>query len=124
KYPNSGSLIKALNSYYDRISNLEETYQNISALISILVDIAFKNPRVYSISAAILSELLSFLDSQEDRGAVINKIVNKFNLLPNTGHLQIWLQRITINYEREQEYSELLCKKVNDSSVKIWNSEW
>lgn len=124
KYPNSGSLMKALNSYYVKVSNISETNQNINVLISILVDITFKNPRTYSISAAILSELLLFFAFQEERRTVINKIIDKFSLLPNTGHLQIWLQRITVNYEKEHEYSELLCRKVNNPSVEIWNSQW
>lgn len=91
---------------------------------SILVDITFKNPRTYPISAAILSEFLLFLDTEGDRIKLLDKIIKKFQLIPNTGHLQIWLQRISIKYEREKEYSERLCKKVNDPMIEIWNSDW
>jgi hypothetical protein len=124
KYPNSGSLIKALNGYFDRLSNLKETFQNINVLISILIDITYKNPRTYSISAAILSELLLFFEDDIERNSILKKIENRFDLIPNTGHLQIWLQRITLTFNREKIYSENLCKKVNDNSVEIWNSNW
>lgn len=36
----------------------------------------------------------------------------------------VWLQRMTIKNQRHQEYEEKLCKKVNNSAVQLWNSEW
>ncbi len=36
-------------------------------MISIVVDIAFHNPKTYPIISAILSKLISFLDSDEDK---------------------------------------------------------
>jgi RNA-directed DNA polymerase len=124
KYPNSGSISKALNNYFDRISKLEETDQNINVLVSILTDIAFKNPRTYPIAAAILSDLLQFYEENEERDNILSKIQSRFNLIPNTGHLQVWLQRITITFNRIKDYSEPLCKKVNDNSLELWNSRW
>ncbi len=123
KFPNSGSLSKALTKYFDRITNLKETYENINVLISILVDITFNNPRTYPISSAILSEMLLFFD-QKERDAILEKISNKFDKIPNIGHLQIWLQRVTIKFDRERVFSETLCKKVNDSKIDIWESKW
>ncbi|MDF9829797.1 RNA-directed DNA polymerase [Parabacteroides sp. PF5-6] len=124
KHPNSGSLSKALNKFYNRIQKIEETNQNIPVLISILVDITFKNPRTYSVAAAILSKLLSLIDDADNQEAIISKIIAKFDKIPNTGHIQLWLQRVTIKINREQEYKELLCQKVNDQTIDIWNSEW
>ena len=49
---------------------------------------------------------------------------NKFKLIPNTGHLQIWLQRITIKFDRTKNYEEKLCEKINNSSTKLWNIDW
>lgn len=124
-FPNSGSLTKALTKYFNRIVSLKETKQNIIVLISILVDIAFKNPRTYPIVAAILSEFLHyFLEREEQIDEILEKIYDKFELIPNTGHLQIWLQRITVKFDRDREYEETLCKKVNDSDTEIWNSDW
>jgi RNA-directed DNA polymerase len=38
--------------------------------------------------------------------------------------MKIWLQRITIKENREIEYNETLCDRVNDETIEIWNSEW
>lgn len=124
KHPNSGSLSKALNKYYNRIQKIEETNNNIPVLISILVDIAYKNPRTYPVASAILSKLLSLISDNDVQTTIINQIMEKFDKIPNTGHIQLWLQRVTIKINREQSYKELLCQKVNDLSICIWNSEW
>lgn len=126
KHPNSGSLIRSLSSFYDRLrdESVSKNHNNIKVLISIIVDIAFKNPRAYPISAAILGELLSILDYKSEREDIIDSIEKKFDKIPNTGHLQVWLQRVTVKFDGDRDYSEILCKRVEDSSVKLWNSGW
>lgn len=42
----------------------------------------------------------------------------------NTGHIKIWLQRLTIKLDRQKQYSEKLCEKVNNQALQIWNSDW
>jgi hypothetical protein len=44
RYPNSGSLAKALNDFMKRIEKLDKTQDDIVVLVSILTDIALKNP--------------------------------------------------------------------------------
>lgn len=124
KYPNSGSLIKALNKYFHRIKNLKKTNQNITTLISILVDIAYKNPRIYPIASAILSKFLTLISSKSDQDRILELISSRFEKIPNTGYLQIWLQRVILKIDRTRYFEETLCKKVNDPSVTIWNSDW
>lgn len=123
-YPNSGSLNKALNKFFDRIKDITEIKQDIKVLISILVDIMYKNPRIYPISSAILSKLFSLLNDQGETDELLQLICDKFDKIPNTGHLKIWLQRLTIKIDRDKIYDENLCKKVNDSNVQIWDSDW
>jgi len=123
KFPNSGSLSKSLTDYFNRIYKYEKIEDNINVLISILTDITYKNPRTYPISSAILSELLVFV-TEIEREDLVNKILKKFELIPNTGHLQIWIQRITIKFDRNKNYTEKLCQKLNSQTVKIWNSDW
>ena len=124
KYPNSGSLLKGLSKFYDRIKNLKYTNQNIEVLTSILIDIAFKNPRTYPISSAILSKFLSLIESNDEKIELMNLIVKKFERIPNTGHIQIWLQRVVIKIKRDFFFEELLARKVNDPEIEIWNSKW
>lgn len=123
-FPNSGSLNKALNKFFNRIIAISETKQNMQVLISMLVDIMYKNPRTYPIAAAILSKLLLLLDNTTERDRILQAIYTKFDKIPNTGHIKIWLQRVTIKIDRTRIYEENLCKKVNDPNIRIWNSDW
>jgi hypothetical protein len=122
-YPNSGVLQKQLKKYYDRIKNGVGSHDNINVLIAILTDIAFKNPRTYSIVAAILSKLISPLPPPLQK-SLVAKILKRFEKIPNTGYLQIWLQRVTLKLEDTYSYGEPLCNKVINDQVIIWNSEW
>lgn len=124
KFPNSGSLTKALNQFFKRIQKLKSTSQNLLVLISILVEIAYKSPRTYPIATAILSKLIDLLESDESRNVILKKIIHRFKKIPNTGHIQIWLQRATLKIDRTISFEETLCKKLNDPSIKLWNSEW
>lgn len=124
KFPNSGSLSTALTKYFNRIQGITETKEDIKVLISIIVDISYKNPRTYAITAAILSKLFTLIDNEDQRDRILNDIQTRFDKIPNTGILKIWLQRITIKFNRAKIYDEKLCNKVNDGSIIIWNSDW
>lgn len=125
EFPNSGMVVKRLTEFYNKISELtkKEIRTNIKVLISIVTEIAYKNPRTYPIASAILSQLIDILPKSE-KGSIIKKILNKFKKLPNTGIMQLWLQRITIKTPGRYDYTEKLCNKVVDSSIIIWNSDW
>ena len=84
-HPNSGSLEVALNEYHRRISRLKRGlgFESPTALISIIVDIAYRNPRTYPVSAAVLSCLLDFLGSQGEKQRTIERIRMKFSQIPN-----------------------------------------
>lgn len=124
KFPNSGSVNKTLTKFFNRIKGIKEYKKNVEVLISILADIAYKNPKTYPIATAILSKLLSLLEEDETKERIFNAIKIKFDKIPNTGHIKLWLQRITIKIDRDKEYDEPLCKKVNNKLIKVWNSDW
>lgn len=126
RHPNSGSLTTALTKFLEEkvypITLFQE--ENSKVLVGILVDIAFKNPRTYPVITAILSKILSLEIKNETVNEILNSIENKFDKIPNVGHLQIWLQRLTIKSDRNKNYTEMLCKKVVDSNTNIWNLSW
>lgn len=122
-FPNSGSLSTSLSKFHNRIKKTKKI-RNPLPIISILVEIMTKNPRVYPISTAILSKLLTSLETYPEKEKIINLILLKFNKIPNTGHLKIWLQRLTLKANRKKEYDESLCRKVNNNVLEIWNSDW
>jgi hypothetical protein len=65
KFPNSGSLQKALSQYYDKLQSpsakLSKVKTDLLPLVSIVIDIAYHNPRVYPQVVAILSLLINKL---------------------------------------------------------------
>ncbi len=125
KYPNSGSLTKALDSFYKSLYPLT-IYKNgdTKALISILVDIAYRNPRVYSLISAIIGKLLILETDEICKKTIYASIKTKFTRIPNIGYLQIWLQRLTLKINGKEEYDEPLCKIVIDEDTELWNLEW
>lgn len=124
EFPNSGSLSIALNSYLIKINVCKKLVENPVPLISIIADIAYRNPRTYHLCAAILSKLLSFIPDDNDKTKVIKKIIHKFTLIPNVGHMLIWLQRVTLPFNRSLEYDESICKLISGKNIQIWNLEW
>lgn len=124
EFPGSGSLNVALNQFHKRIINIKKLDKDIVPWISIIVDIAYRNPRTYPISAAILSKLVSLLNSDDQKRDIFKKIVSRFSKIPNTGHLMIWLQRITLPFDKDYAYEEPVCQLIAGKQVQIWNSEW
>lgn len=123
QFPNAGSLAVALQDYYNRLSRVKKLIDEPLPLISIVVDIAYRNPRTYAACAAILSKLLIFLKASEKQ-SVLEKIRRRFTKIPNTGHLQIWLQRISQPEFQNMQYDEPLCQLVAGQTVTLWNLDW
>ena len=123
KYPNAGSLVNAMCDYHERLRKIDKCGFSLP-LIAIIVDIAYRNPRTYAISAAILSKLISFLETKCEKQKVIEKILQKFSHIPNTGHMKIWLQRVSYLIDPNIYFDERLCRLVCQEDVQIWNNDW
>lgn len=122
--PNAGSPVIALNEYNRRIARISTSLENPIPLVAIVVDIAYRNPRTYAICAAILSKLLSFMDGNDEKVLIADRIRRKFVHIPNTGHMQIWLQRVTFPLNNDIAYDEAICRLVAGNAERLWNSEW
>lgn len=132
KYPNSGSLRKALSILYsERIEPLDKEPDDIFQLISIVVDIMKNNPNCLEICVAILGKLFYFF-SEEKFGLnkLVNKILLKFRDKPNTDFVKIWLQRLSLvdidtRESSNNSFDSIICKKVSvPNENEIWNSDW
>ena len=122
-YPNSGSLLKLLTEMFEQqIKPLKKRPKNVEQIISILVDIMYRNPKTYNLCVLILSVIFSFL-GKTTINKYINSISKKFKNLPNTNYIDVWLQRLTITSNIDKKYSCTLCKKIY-SEAQIWNSDW
>ena len=123
-FPNAGSLVIALNDYHKRVSRITSPSESPQPMIAIVVDIAYRNPRTYALCAAIISKLLSFIEGNDERLAIAERIRKKFSQIPNTGHMQIWLQRVTFPLSRGIDYDETVCKLVAGNAERLWNNDW
>jgi RNA-directed DNA polymerase len=121
-HPNAGSLLQPLQDYVTRLSRVKHI-QNPLALLSIAVDITYHSPRTFPVVAAIVSRLLQFLKSDEERAEVIKKVHTKLSRFPNTGLMEVWLQRIGHFYVTAN-YEEKLCRIVTDKGTVLWNNNW
>lgn len=123
EHPNSGSVSSALTKFQKRLVKVEETKDPILPIVGVVTDIAVKNPRVYPVYAAILSKLLSLMSSAE-RDEVLSDVKAKFKKVPNSGQLQIWLQRFALPMGLVDEFSEPLCMALLNDEFQLWNSDW
>jgi hypothetical protein len=129
EYPNSGSLYRETKYFLDWLQNKENSedrlgYENPEVLISLLVNLAYNNPRLFVLVSASLSFLIPKMDDIQAQKELLVKIKNKFSQLPNTNYLNIWLQRITLKVDATMSYPDKLCEKVIDPNFVVWNSDW
>lgn len=125
QYPNSGTLSKLLTTFLKRLSSIKDLSENAGVLSAITVEIAMNSPKVYSLVVSIISNLISHLRTTKEREDIAKNICYKFSRLPNIGYLQLWMQRITFQMATPMNYTEPLCKIVeNKPDVQIWNNEW
>ena len=124
EYPDSGSLHAELKRFYDKIVSNKLGKVNLDVLISIAVDILFKNPKIIPLGSAVLSKLVDGLPTEEQKAVKIERIQKKFSKIPNTGLVEVWLQRISLSVDSNISYNESLCSVVIGENVELWNSDW
>jgi len=122
-YPNAGSLVAALDEFYRRLAPLKSV-KNPIQLISIAIDIGYVNPCCFPTCAAIVSILLETLSTMKEKHAVVERIRNRLAQLPNNGHLEVWLQRISYHIDPKIAYKEKLCRLLEGKKEDLWNSSW
>lgn len=128
KYPNSGTLSTAIAKFMDRLYPLRTLEEDSSrALVSILVDIAYNNPRVYSSVIVCIGKILSIETNREEVDIIYDLIENKFKKKTNIGYWKIWFQRLTIKTNRAKEIDskEKLCQiAAGKTGVHLWGMKW
>lgn len=126
EYPNSGSLMAALNDFYKRVKKEKQTKLNqcYKQIISIIADIAYHNPKIIAICSAIISQFSCVLDNNEFQNITL-KVCSKLEKSPNSGFSQIWLQRILKDHSNVINFVEPLCQIVcGKKEINIWNHAW
>lgn len=126
-FPNSGTVEKGLCEIADDIrDNVTQLFtEDLDVIFSILVDIAFRNPRTYSIVIVILGQFLPILNKAQAK-QLFDQIEEKFRRVSNTEFMSIWMQRLTIKINPRRKYNSKICTYVQQinksgrSSETIW----
>jgi hypothetical protein len=133
EHTSSGHCLTLLKNFLNRLEKANKACQkdgkplhNIVPMIGISVDIAILHPRTHPLITGILSLLLSHVDNPSE---MFFKIKKRLDVVPNNGHLEIWLQRISSPAKIHASYEEALCHLIenNDDSkygLDLWNSDW
>ena len=127
EFPNSGTLLKLLTVFSQRITRRNKDISELEAnvLISILTEVALGSPKAFKILLHLISVLLEKLSTTEKREKTVQSIYDKFKIIPNIGELQVWMQHITYQMPNGIHYSEPLCKIVSgEQGISLWNNEW
>lgn len=121
KFPNSGSINKALTSFAKRLDEQE----SILPLVSIVADIVSKNPKAIASGIGVLSKLLMKGHTDPNASAeIVSKITKKLENTPNLEYLDIWLQRLSLLSESEPRFFGGMCSVVVDHEYSIWDSSF
>jgi hypothetical protein len=127
QYPNSGLVVRQLSNFFNIIENSKqlEEYDDPLVMLGIVTNLAIRNPRAYPWCMAIMSHILSF-SPENARAAIVRDIHAKFTDIPNTGLLDIWLQRITYTIDPKLPFKEHLARIANGELTKntLWDSSW
>lgn len=124
-YPNSNTLRRLLTTFSERLAKRKKIINDPEILIAILTEIVLGSPKCYSIVLQLCSVLINKLSTTAEREEVVKNIYEKFQLIPNIGELQIWMQRITYKWANPIDYPEAICKIVaNEPDVVLWNNDW
>ena len=122
-HPNAGSLEAAMRDYHKRIHKLKKCPSPLP-LIAIVADIMYSSPRTYNISTAILSKLVNFIEPEREKRPTVERVRKKFSHIPNTGYMEIWLQRFSHSFAPDIDFDERLCQVVCQEDIPIWNNDW
>ena len=82
-------------------------------LIAQVVDLIVRNPRCYPVGARLLSLLLK-KEGEKARKEYLEKIIERCRMAPNSGHFELWLQRIARVFGINVDYEESLCRSIED----------
>lgn len=83
KHPNSGTLIKLLTTFAQRLNKKIAICGDYLVMISIFTEIALYSPKTYKVILSIISKLLSKIPSTDERERIVNNVYAKFQRFPN-----------------------------------------
>ncbi|PNZ13240.1 reverse transcriptase, partial [Staphylococcus simiae] len=129
KYPNTGSVIRMLSEFNKwRTYKIKENYTSKNRndyiqCISIVLDIMINNTKTIPLCISIISKFIVLLD-EKNKTEIIANIKDKINGIPNTDLVNIWLQRLTLNYNLQETFDTDICKLISGEKDTIFDKSW
>jgi hypothetical protein len=124
-HPNSSAVVSALQELRSRLEIAKASKMEVRPCVAILTSMIEKNPTLIPIVISLISKLTEDL-AERDKESLVKQIIYKLRLIPNTGYLDIYVQRMAFSVFPEQEYDEHLSKVVIKDSLQksLWNNDW
>ena len=123
-FPNSGTLDTQMKEFLKVLEKSKKRDDNVESLISLVTEITCRNPRVVPSAIGILSLLFLQIENEADKKIILNRVYKKFQQIPNSSFLKVWLQRLTFKIDETIIYDETICKLITESNVQLWNMDW
>lgn len=102
----------------------------INAIIGICIIIALKNPAISINCLQIVSTIIEHL-SEESARSIINNMIHRFESVPHSEFVTLFIQRIILPYNYEELFHGKIYKCVYDTQngsrniqISIWNNDW
>lgn len=123
EYPNGGSVEVGLQECYDELdgATLEGV---VMSTISIVVDIAIRNPRSYPIAASLISKLIGELEGVSAKHDAMRAVEDRFRSVPRAELMHVWINRVGLKIDYDAFPESFLCRAVKGQSAGIWEHEW
>lgn len=124
-FPNCGSIKTMLINLYKKYesANIDYFRHQEKELVSILTNVGRQNPSSFPIVAAFISRIIKNLSSS-GKSNILNMVSKKLGVLPNSGLLEIWMQRISMPNNIGLPFKEKVCKKIDNSTIKLFDMDW
>jgi hypothetical protein len=122
-HPNSGSLVTALSKCLQTIHSTRYGGSSLP-LIAIVADIMNRSPRTYPLGCALISHLVGSDLSGEQLIRTLHRVLGKCDQIPNTGLLDVWVQRLVQPRNAGSKSGERLCRIANGEDIGLWNATW
>jgi len=133
KHPNSGKTSRQLSAFHMELLEYLDSnhclrhYEKAEVMLSVIVNIAIKNPKYYNMAMAVASLLIRAAQPSV-RGLLVEKILGRFDNVANTGLLDLWMQRVSYSIDPLHTFNEPLTLVVNEDDYSdnsnVWNIDW
>jgi hypothetical protein len=126
--PGSGATKFLLREFLDRLTRrLPKNawkIENPTVLSAVLLDIAAKTPAVFPAVATAISKIMLYL-KPSDRDDLFTLVVGRTKRIPNSGYMELWLQRIAQPNQLTFQSDEAICGLVSGDNVRsLWSNSW